>query len=125
MKDFSVYGLLHLSERLMGQYKFKECRIKNGANAGLNFLLRRKTGYYIVYGNRDPLEDQGKKDYKDHFHFLAVNVPKKLVVDNKNAGAHTRLCGDTFTHEKEGRMRTVNSILQLWKFDGNQWLADF
>ena len=120
LKQFSVSAFLALGGRLF-PYRFKEMRMKNGCNCGINWLLRQAAGYFIVYGNRHSEEDEKLKKYRESFHYLAVNIEKKLVIDNKSQGAFLRLCRESF----DQRMKTVHTILKLEKMDEGIWRVTF
>ena len=71
-----------------------------------------------MYGNRLPIEDNKKKAFKDSFHYLAVNIQKRLIIDNKtNHAFMMRLSQQAF----DIRLKTVHSILALEKKEGNEW----
>ena len=116
LKEFSVFG------RLTPYYRNKEMRITGGTNCGLGWLLRQPAGYFIVYGNREPIEASSTSKYAASFHYyIAVNIEKKIVIDNKLDGTYLRLSQEAFDH----RMKTVHSILRLEKLVDNGWKVVF
>ena len=116
LKSFSVSAFLAMGGK-MTPYRYKEMRFSGGGNCGLLWLLRQEAGYFIVYGNRLPIEDIKKKAFKESFHYLAVNVQKKLIIDNKSSQSFLRLSMAAF----ELRLKTVHTILALEKQEGNEW----
>ena len=121
LKEFSVFAFKKMSGRLTPYYRYKEMRITGGTNSGLGWLLRQPAGYFIVYGNREPVEASSTSKYAASFHYLAVNIEKKIVIDNKLDGTYLRLSQEAFDH----RMKTVHSILRLEKLVDNGWKVVF
>jgi hypothetical protein len=120
LKSFSVSAFLAMGAK-MTPYRYKEMRFPGGGNCGLLWLLRQEAGFFIVYGNRLAIEDINKKAFKESFHYLAVNVQKKLIIDNKSSQSFLRLSKAAF----ELRLKTVHTILALEKQEGNEWKNTF
>jgi hypothetical protein len=118
--SFSVHAFLAMGGKLT-PYRYKEMRAAGGMHYGLLWLLRQSAGYFIVYGNRLPIEDVNKPAYGESFHYLAVNIKKRLVIDNKSTQTFLRLSQEAF----DLRMKTVHTILALEKQDGAEWKIDF
>ena len=106
-------------------YRFRVMRGNKGQLLSSDWILRQDKGYFIVYGNRYPVEKENEKDlkYASSYHFLAVNVSEKLIVDNRKNDSHLRLCAETF---KE-RLPTVFEVLRLEKLvkGGKIWQVYF
>ena len=120
LHQFSVHAFLHLGGCL-NPYRYRTMRTKGGVCYGLHWLLKQSSGYFIVYGNRHALEDQGKKKFLESFHYLAVNVEKQVVIDNKTSQGYLRFCEDAFTD----RMKTIHTILRFEKLEGRVWKVVF
>jgi hypothetical protein len=120
LHEFSVHAFLHFGGCL-NPYRYSTMRNKGGACLGLHWLLKQSSGYFIVYGNRHDLEDEGKKKFLESFHFLAVNVEKQIVIDNKTSKGFLRLCKEAFTD----RMKTIHTILRFEKLEGRFWKVVF
>ena len=116
LKSFSVSAFLAMGGKMV-PYRYKEMFHPGGTNCGILWLLRQEAGYFIVYGNRLPIEDIKKKAFKDSFHYLAVNIQKRLMIDNKSSHAFVRLSQEAF----DSRLKTLYSILALEKKEGNEW----
>lgn len=116
LKSFSVSAFLAMGGK-MNPYRYKEMFFPGGKNCGILWLLRQEAGFFIVYGNRLPIEDIKKKAFKDSFHYLAVNIQKRLIIDNKSSHAFVRLSQEAF----DCRLKTLYSILALEKQEGNEW----
>ena len=121
LKEFSVFAFKKMGGRLAPYYRYKEMRLSGGANCGLGWLLRQPGGYFIVYGNRESIEASSKSKYAASFHYLAVNIEKKIVIDNKTDGTYLRLSQEAF----DDRMKTVHTILRLEKLVDNGWKIVF
>ena len=67
------------------------------------------------------MNESGHKDFKTSFHYVAVNVNKKLVIDNKSSGAFLRLCREAFTE----RLKTVHTILRFELLEEGIWKINF
>jgi hypothetical protein len=116
LKSFSVSAFLAMGGK-MNPYRHKEMFFPGGKNCGILWLLRQEAGFFIVYGNRLPIEDIKKKAFKDSFHYLAVNIQKRLIIDNKSSHAFVRLSQEAF----DVRLKTLYSILALEKQEGKEW----
>ena len=112
LKEFSVFAFKKMGGRLT-PYRYKEMRLTGGPNCGLGWLLRQPAGYFIVYGNREATDSS---KYEASFHFFAVNIEKRLIIDNKTTGTYLRLSQVAF----DNRMKTVHSILRLEKMVENE-----
>jgi len=108
LKEFSVFAFKKMGGRLT-PYRYKEMRLTGGPNCGVGWLLRQPAGYFIVYGNREATDSS---KYEASFHFFAVNIEKRLIIDNKTTGTYLRLSQVAFDNR---RMKTVHSILRLEK----------
>ena len=86
LKEFSIFAFKKMSGRLTPYYRYKEMKITGGANSGLGWLLRQPAGYFIVYGNHEPLEASSTSKHAASFHYLTDNIVKKIVIDNKSDG---------------------------------------
>lgn len=120
LHEFSVHAFLHMGGCL-NPYRYRTMRTKGGVCYGLHWLLKQSSGYFIVYGNRHGLEDEGKKKFLESFHYLAVNVEKKIVMDNKTSQGYLRLCEEAF----QNRMKTIHTILRFEKLEGRVWKVVF
>ena len=116
LESFSVSAFLAMGGQ-MNPYRYKEMLFRGGKNCGIPWLLRQEAGYFIVCGNRLPIEDIKKKAFKDSFHYLAVNIQQRLIIDNKSSHAFVRLSQEAF----DCRLKTLHSILALEKQEGNEW----
>ena len=71
------------------------------------------------------MEKKGVNDkmYAEGYHFLAVNIEKKLIIDNTSLTPFLRLCAEAFV----ARLPTVIEVLRLEKkFNGEEmWKVDF
>ena len=124
LKNFSCHALRSLLPMHFHPYKFFEIRLANGSLANIDWLLRQQSGYFIVYGNRLPIEvaTSDNEKYVGHFHFLAVNVPKKLIIDNKTGKqGFLRLSRATFGSV----MPSVHTILGFYKLCNKKYLINF
>ena len=77
---------------------------------GVDWLLRQPSGYFILYG-----------EVNSQFHFLAVNIPKRLVIDNKTKGSFMKLCREVLSKH----LPYVHEILRCEKCVGNEWKVCF
>jgi hypothetical protein len=158
LEVFSVHAFLSMNQGMCQPYKYFLMRSKSGSLLSYDWLLRRTYGYFIVYGSREDgdlvVTEKQHKKFVGAFHFLAVNVKKKLVIDNKNVGGFRRLCKEIFVAtEKPKRkrrgtqeeveditditkitdkkrpitpcMQTVHGILGLYKFVDGEYITDF
>ena len=110
LENFSVHAF-----KTMNQDPYRLTTMTTGPKKAfqllpIEWLLRQSAGYFIVFGNRLPI---GDKNFDSHFHFLGVNIEKGLVLDNKTAASHLRLCRATF----DKVMPTTLEILRLEKLD--------
>ena len=117
LKEFSVFAFKKMGGRLT-PFRYKEMKLAGGPNCGLGWLLRQPAGYFIVYGSREAIESS---KYEASFHYLAVNIEKRLIIDNKTTGTYLRLSQVAF----DDRMKTVHSILRLEKMVENEWKIIF
>ena len=120
LHQFSVHAFMHLGGSL-NPFRYHMMTNKGGSCLGLHWLLRQSSGYFIVYGNRYGEEDIGKKKFLDSFHYLAVNIEKRVVIDNKASKSFLRLCAEAFTE----RMKTVHTILRFEKLEQKVWKVAF
>lgn len=120
LHEFSVHAFLHFGGCL-NPCRYRAMVTKGGSCFGLHWLLKQSSGYFIVYGNRYGLEDEGTRKFLESFHFLAVNIEKKIVIDNKSSKGFLRLCEEAF----EASMKTVHTILRFEKLEGRVWKVDF
>ena len=132
--QFSVHALRSMKqiEKGVGIHRFSVMR-KSHKNGGhllcADWVLRQKKGYFIIYGNRHvekkDVEKKGENDkkYAEGYHFLAVNIEKKLIIDNTSLTPFLRLCAEAFV----ARLPTVIEVLRLEKkFNGEEmWKVDF
>ena len=88
--------------------------VTKGYYFGLEWLLRQPSGYYIVYGC-------AKIDVPDSAHFLAVNIPKRLVINNKTSGSFMKLCRDVFNVH----LPYIHEILRCEKLVDGEWKVSF
>ena len=115
--EFSVHCMLWFGGTLT-PYRYKMMTFKSGACLGLGWLLKQPSGYFLVYGNR---HEATHKDFNTSFHYVAVNVNKKLVIDNKSTGAFLRFCREAFSE----RLKTVHTILRFELLEGGLWKINF
>ena len=84
---------------------------RTGNDRNIDWLLSQPSGYFILYGAVKSGE----------FHFLAVNIPKRLVINNKTNGNFMKLCRGVFTMH----LPYVHEILRCEKCVGNEWRVCF
>ena len=120
LHEFSVHAFLHFGGCL-NPCRYRTMVTKGGSCLGLHWLLKQSSGYFIVYGNRHDLQDAGTKKFQDSFHYLAVNIEKQVVIDNKSSKGFLRLCQEAFA----ARMKTVHTILRFEKLEGRVWTVVF
>ena len=120
LHEFSVHAFLHFGGCL-NPCRYRTMVTKGGSCLGLHWLLKQSSGYFIVYGNRHDLQDVGTKKFQDSFHYLAVNIEKQVVIDNKSSKGFLRLCKEAFA----ARMKTVYTILRFEKLEGGVWKVFF
>jgi hypothetical protein len=89
---------------------------RTGNYLGIDWLLRQPSGYFIVYGS---VTTDGSKS--DEYHFLAVNIPKRLVINNTTNGAFMKLCKEVF----DMHLPYVHEILRCEKLVENEWKICF
>ena len=91
--------------------------MRTGNYHGLEWLLRQPSGYFVVYG----CTKSDATGTPDNYHFLAVNVPKRLVINNKTAGSFMRLCKEVF----DAYLPYVHEILRCEKLVDGEWKVNF
>ena len=93
---------------------------RTGNYLGIDWLLRQPSGYFIVYGS---VIDNSEICHHqiDEYHYLAVNIPKRLVINNKTQGAFMKLCMEVF----EKHLPYVHEILRCEKLVENEWKVCF
>jgi hypothetical protein len=106
LEVFSVHAFLSMDQEMCQPYKYFLMRSKSGSLLSFDWLLTQNHGYFIVYGSREDgdlvVTQKQHQKFVGAFHFLAVNVKKKLVIDNKNVGGFRRLCRQIFVAADKG-----------------------
>jgi hypothetical protein len=120
LSSFSVHAFLTFGGTC-NPFRYYEMHTNSGHNLGLLWLLKQSAGYFVVYGNRLPIEKSGTKKFKESFHYLAINIGKKVIIDNKSTGGFIRFCRESF----EKRMPTVHTILRFEKLEEDTWKVVF
>lgn len=133
--DFSVHAFRTMPQvfrPVLGDTKHTPLRFVSMRNSSTGrlydstWLLRQEKGYFILYGNREvpPPEEsaaKGKTKFENSWHFLGVNIPKRLILDNKTEDSHSKLCKAVL----DKKLPYVVEILRLEKLDAKEWKIEF